>query len=123
LADWVYLTSDNPRTEDAGAILEDMLEGVPADAAVRGEGFGPTRTRRSDAAGHPRVIVIADRGRAIARCIQDAESNDTVLVAGKGHEDYQIVGCTKRHFDDREHAAAALARWEQQREAPCPQST
>ncbi len=100
LADRVVITSDNPRTEDPDAIIADMLEGV---------------------SGHEtRVDVIADRAAAIASAINVAEPQDTVLLAGKGHEDYQIVGTTKRHFDDREHAAAALRQREKDRPSSCP---
>ena len=91
LADRFYATSDNPRTEDPQAIVEQMLAGVPAG--------------RRD-----RVVAIVDRRAAIGQAIADASAEDWVLVAGKGHEDYQIVGTTKVHFDDREEAAAALAR-------------
>lgn len=90
LADRLYATSDNPRTEDPQAIVDQMLAGVPAG-------------RRGS------VAAIVDRRAAIARAIADAGVDDLVLIAGKGHEDYQILGATKIHFDDREEAAAALA--------------
>jgi UDP-N-acetylmuramoyl-L-alanyl-D-glutamate--2,6-diaminopimelate ligase len=54
--------------------------------------------------------VIADRATAIATAIQRAQPGDGVLIAGKGHEDYQIIGTEKIHFDDREQARAALAQ-------------
>lgn len=91
LADRFYATSDNPRTEAPAAIVAEMLTGVPAD--------------RKD-----RVVVRVDRGEAIAEAIAEAEIDDVVVIAGKGHEDYQIVGAHRLHFDDREQAAAALAR-------------
>jgi UDP-N-acetylmuramoyl-L-alanyl-D-glutamate--2,6-diaminopimelate ligase len=56
------------------------------------------------------VKVIADRATAIATAIQRAQPGDGVLIAGKGHEDYQIIGTEKIHFDDREQARAALAQ-------------
>jgi UDP-N-acetylmuramoyl-L-alanyl-D-glutamate--2,6-diaminopimelate ligase len=87
LADAVVVTSDNPRTEDPQRILDDVLAGIPAAVS-------------------PRVEV--DRGRAIAEAIGAAQPDDLVLIAGKGHEDYQILGTTKVHFDDREEAARAL---------------
>jgi len=87
LADEVVVTSDNPRTEDPQRILADVLAGIPADITYR---------------------VEADRARAIAEAINAAQPDDLVLIAGKGHEDYQILGTTKVHFDDREEAARAL---------------
>jgi UDP-N-acetylmuramoyl-L-alanyl-D-glutamate--2,6-diaminopimelate ligase len=95
-ADRVIITSDNPRTEEAARIIEDILAGVP-------DGF---RAGAGD-----RLTVEADRAKAIAMAVAHAGPDDVVLLAGKGHEDYQIIGKTKHHFDDREHAAAALARW------------
>ncbi len=88
-ADAFYATSDNPRTEPPEQIIDDMLAGIAqADRA--------------------KVIREVDRATAIARAIADAHVDDIVLLAGKGHEDYQILGTTKIHFDDREHARAAL---------------
>jgi UDP-N-acetylmuramoyl-L-alanyl-D-glutamate--2,6-diaminopimelate ligase len=87
LADQAVVTSDNPRTEDPQKILADILEGIPA-------GTNP--------------IVEADRRVAIGMAIAQAHPGDTVLIAGKGHEDYQILGTEKVHFDDREEAEAAL---------------
>jgi UDP-N-acetylmuramoyl-L-alanyl-D-glutamate--2,6-diaminopimelate ligase len=87
LADRVVLTSDNPRTEDPRQILEDVRAGIP-----EGSEF----------------LVEADRAKAIALTIAQAEAGDLVLIAGKGHEDYQILGTTKIHFDDREEAEKAL---------------
>jgi UDP-N-acetylmuramoyl-L-alanyl-D-glutamate--2,6-diaminopimelate ligase len=89
LADQLVLTSDNPRTEDPQQILDDVVAGIPA-------GIG--------------LEVIADRATAIATAIRSAGPGDLVLLAGKGHEDYQILGTTKVHFDDREQAALVLAQ-------------
>ncbi len=86
----VVLTNDNPRTEDPQQILEDMQQGV-----VPGS---PTET-------------IVNRAEAIRHAIHSAKPGDTVLLAGKGHEDYQILGTTKHPFDDRLHAAEALASY------------
>lgn len=94
LADEVIVTSDNPRTEDAQAIIDDILAGIPAE--------------RKHA-----VTVIPDRAQAIRRAIMHAHVADTVLLAGKGHEDYQILGQEKHPFDDRQHAVRALARWQE----------
>ncbi|HEY0191051.1 MAG TPA: UDP-N-acetylmuramoyl-tripeptide--D-alanyl-D-alanine ligase, partial [Kofleriaceae bacterium] len=86
LADLGFVTSDNPRTEDPPAILDQILVGIPRPFAVD-----------------------VDRARAIRAAIGEAVPGDVVVIAGKGHEDYQILGTTKHHFDDREHAAAAVA--------------
>jgi len=96
-ADVVVLTSDNPRTEDPQQILDDAAKGfAPHADAERREASGTEQH------------TIADRAEAIRFAINVADANDTVLIAGKGHEDYQILGTTKHHFDDREQAAAAL---------------
>ena len=92
LADQVVVTSDNPRTEDPQQILRDVVAGIPEGTALQ---------------------VEADRAGAIATAIASAGGSDLVLIAGKGHEDYQILGTTKIHFDDREEAEKAL------RERPC----
>ena len=87
LADRVVVTSDNPRTEDPDQILDDVVSGIPAGCDLQVDG---------------------DRARAIAMAIAEAGVDDLVLIAGKGHEDYQILGTTKVHFDDREQAETAL---------------
>jgi UDP-N-acetylmuramoyl-L-alanyl-D-glutamate--2,6-diaminopimelate ligase len=87
LADRVVVTSDNPRTEDPLSILNDVVAGISAGTDL---------------------VVEVDRARAIALGIAAAEPCDLVLIAGKGHEDYQILGTTKIHFDDREEAERAL---------------
>lgn len=95
LADVAVLTSDNPRTENPQQILNDAIAGV-------------------DENHRHKLVVEIDRAKAIESAILGASLNDTVLIAGKGHEDYQIIGTEKIHFDDREHAAAALKRWAEQ---------
>ncbi|HSF74147.1 MAG TPA: UDP-N-acetylmuramoyl-L-alanyl-D-glutamate--2,6-diaminopimelate ligase [Microcoleus sp.] len=87
LADLAVVTSDNPRTENPDRILEDVLAGIPATV---------------------KPIVMCDRAAAIRTAIIDAKPGDGVLIAGKGHEDYQILGTEKVHFDDREQARDAL---------------
>jgi UDP-N-acetylmuramoyl-L-alanyl-D-glutamate--2,6-diaminopimelate ligase len=89
LADRVVVTSDNPRTEDPAQILKDVVAGIDRPTGVE---------------------VIADRAQAIAHAISIAAPGDGVLIAGKGHEDYQILGTEKIHFDDREQARAALSK-------------
>lgn len=85
LSDYAVVTSDNPRTEDPVAIIDDILEGMKGDES--------------------KYTVIQDRESAIREAILGAKSGDLIVVAGKGHEDYQILGTTKIHFDDREIAA------------------
>ena len=87
LADVTVVTSDNPRTENPEQILQDVVAGIPHTV-------------------EPMVMV--DRAKAIATAIQEAQAGDGVLIAGKGHEDYQILGTEKIHFDDREQARIAL---------------
>jgi UDP-N-acetylmuramoyl-L-alanyl-D-glutamate--2,6-diaminopimelate ligase len=95
-ADLVVVTSDNPRTEDPQAIIDMIVPGV------RRGGMGEMK----DGSG---FAVDADRRRAIRAAVSAARAGDTLIIAGKGHEDYQILGTTKIHFDDREEAAAAFA--------------
>lgn len=90
LADRVYVTSDNPRTEDMQRILDDVMVGVTADI------------------GDKPITVEGDRHKCIQTAIAASQSGDTILIAGKGHEDYQIIGREKIHFDDREEAQVAL---------------
>ena len=89
LADALYVTSDNPRTEDPHAILDEVLSGL-------------TTVGRNSA------VVQVDRRAAIERILTDAAPGDVVLIAGKGHENYQIIGDEKRHFDDTEEAIRVI---------------
>jgi UDP-N-acetylmuramoyl-L-alanyl-D-glutamate--2,6-diaminopimelate ligase len=100
-SDVVVVTSDNPRTEDPDRILADIEPGV------RAAGMTPLAKPAPGARGY---VVEADRRRAIALAIGLARPGDVVVVAGKGHEDYQIVGTVKHHLDDREEVRAVLAR-------------
>lgn len=99
-ADLVVVTSDNPRTEDPAEIVAAIVPGV------RAGGKNELGVEATETDG---FVVEVDRERAISIALRAARAGDTVLVAGKGHEDYQIVGTTKRHFDDREVAAAVIA--------------
>ena len=81
-------TSDNPRTESAEAILDDMIAGVE---------------------GNDHYLRITDRRQAIRTASMLAKAGDIIVIAGKGHEDYQIIGTEKHHFDDREEIRAAFA--------------
>ena len=87
-ADIAILTSDNPRTEDPEKILDQMMEGVDSSA---------------------QVLRITDRRQAIRTAVMLARKGDIILVAGKGHENYQIIGREKLHFDDREELRAAFS--------------
>ena len=89
LADYVIVTSDNPRTEDPEAIIAEILPGF--------QGLDTP------------YVVIPDRREAIRWGIEHAQTGDTLVLAGKGHETYQIVGKTKYHMDEREIAAEILA--------------
>ena len=87
-SDLVIVTSDNPRTENPLKILSEIEVGLIETNCP--------------------YLIVPDRREAIHRAIQKAKSNDVVLIAGKGHETYQIVGGEKFHFDDREIAREAL---------------
>ena len=87
-SDYVILTSDNPRTEDPFAILAEIEPGTKETGCP--------------------YEVVEDRREAIARAIAQAQPGDIVLVAGKGHEDYQIIGRTKHHLDDVEEVRKAF---------------
>ena len=87
LADQVILTSDNPRSEDPASILRDIEAGTK---------------------GAPNVRTIADRTQAIVAAVEACALGDALLIAGKGHETYQIVGLKTLPFDDREVARDAL---------------
>ncbi|MBC8108212.1 MAG: UDP-N-acetylmuramoyl-L-alanyl-D-glutamate--2,6-diaminopimelate ligase, partial [Anaerolineae bacterium] len=90
--DVIYITSDNPRTENPKSIIDEIVSGLPADSAKSN-----------------RLFVDADRRSAIEKALTDAEPNDVVLIAGKGHENYQIIGTQKHHFDDVEEATRVLS--------------
>jgi UDP-N-acetylmuramoyl-L-alanyl-D-glutamate--2,6-diaminopimelate ligase len=88
-ADDVIITSDNPRTEDPQSIIDEIRTGLAVERA---------RT----------TLSLIDRAAAITEAVNRAGEGDIIIIAGKGHEDYQIIGTTKRPFDDRKVAAAAL---------------
>jgi len=87
-SDFCVLTSDNPRTEDPAAILLEVEVGIESGASS---------------------VSIIDRPEAVAYAVQMASPGDVVVIAGKGHENYQIIGREKIHMDDRELALAGLA--------------
>ncbi|PVV25719.1 MAG: UDP-N-acetylmuramoyl-L-alanyl-D-glutamate--2,6-diaminopimelate ligase, partial [gamma proteobacterium symbiont of Ctena orbiculata] len=90
LAERVVVTDDNPRSEASSEIIQQILAGMKQPERVR---------------------IEPDRRRAIRAAIVDASAGDLVLVAGKGHEDYQLVAGKVLHFDDREEVTAALEAW------------
>ena len=90
-ADRVIITCDNPRSEDPAAIIEEIRAGLSK-------------------AGDARAIVEPDRATAIALAIEGAQAGDVVLIAGKGHESYQVIGDERIHFDDVEVAADVMGR-------------
>jgi len=100
-SDRAIATSDNPRTEDPLAILSDVEKGLGGLRRV--EGSQLDRTERSYA-------MVVDRREAIELALDIARPEDTVILAGKGHEDYQIIGREKLPFDDRVEARQALGR-------------
>jgi UDP-N-acetylmuramoyl-L-alanyl-D-glutamate--2,6-diaminopimelate ligase/murE/murF fusion protein len=109
LSDLAIVTSDNPRTEDPRAILDEILPGILAQGvpAVDGRDAAALAGRAGKA-----FAAEPDRRKAIDLGIRAARPGDTVLIAGKGHEPYQIIGKQVIHFDDREEAAAVLAKLE-----------
>ena len=101
-ADIAIVTSDNPRTEDPASIVEMVRAGIRRTGVPE----LPAEAVSSAARGSHAEV---DRRAAIRLAAGAAAPGDVLLIAGKGHEDYQIVGTTRSHFDDREEAAAALA--------------
>jgi UDP-N-acetylmuramoyl-L-alanyl-D-glutamate--2,6-diaminopimelate ligase len=95
LSDLIVITSDNPRSEDPDRIIEEIQRGITPD------------TRRDSA---QRILSIVDRRAAIATAIELARAGDLVLLAGKGHEKYQVIGDEQAPFDDAAVAREALAR-------------
>jgi len=94
LSDLVVVTSDNPRDEDPARIIEDIRRGITVDTRKEG----------------PSVLAIEDRGEAVRKAIEAARPGDVVLIAGKGHEKYQIVGGRSLPFADVAVAREALGR-------------
>jgi UDP-N-acetylmuramoyl-L-alanyl-D-glutamate--2,6-diaminopimelate ligase len=88
LADQVVITDDNPRTESPAAIAAEVLGGIPAGVPV---------------------MVIHDRAEAIRSTLSRARAGDAVLIAGKGHEDYQLIGTERRIFSDQQVVRAVYA--------------
>jgi UDP-N-acetylmuramoyl-L-alanyl-D-glutamate--2,6-diaminopimelate ligase len=93
-SDICLVTSDNPRTENPNAIIQDILTGMKKNIFTR----------------RKKIIVQADRRQAIQQAIRLAQADDFVVLAGKGHETYQVLGQKKHHFDDHEEAKKALKK-------------
>ena len=89
------ITSDNPRSEDPNRVIEEVQRGITAD------------TRRDEG---QRLLTIVDRRAAIAKAVEIARPGDVVLIAGKGHEKYQVIGDRTLPFDDVAVAREALGR-------------
>jgi UDP-N-acetylmuramoyl-L-alanyl-D-glutamate--2,6-diaminopimelate ligase len=88
MADKAWLTSDNPRTENPADIINDVRAGMKTD----------------------KFSVVENREEAIYKACAELKDGDWLVIAGKGHEDYQIIGKTKHHFDDREIAVKAMEK-------------
>jgi UDP-N-acetylmuramoyl-L-alanyl-D-glutamate--2,6-diaminopimelate ligase len=106
LSDFSIITSDNPRTEDPMKIIEDIVHGIEKEAVP---GYSPEAIEKG--VGQRGYAVVPDRLSAIELAVSMAGINDIVLIAGKGHEDYQILGDRRISFDDRIVASKALENW------------
>jgi UDP-N-acetylmuramoyl-L-alanyl-D-glutamate--2,6-diaminopimelate ligase len=105
-SDVAVLTSDNPRTENPLAIMDEVRAGLLRVFPLE---WSPDQINATAAGG---FVTIADRREAIDFAVRHLGPGDLLLVAGKGHEDYQIIGCERTHFDDREELRRALTRLE-----------
>ena len=92
-SDLTIITSDNPRSEEPLSIIGEIETGARGAGAMEGEDY----------------LIIADRREAIMEAARISREGDTILIAGKGHEDYQIIGDMRTHFDDREEIEKAYA--------------
>ena len=108
-SDLTIVTSDNPRTEDPLEIIREIESGIRASKFTDIEQFRRIPEQRG-------YLILPDRRAAIAAAIALAGHADIVLIAGKGHEDYQIVGSRKFPFDDRMVAREELRLWQTGRE-------
>lgn len=99
LSDYVIITSDNPRTEEPSSIIAEIETGLLRESANKSDDY----------------MIIADRYQAISHAVSMAKAGDVIMIAGKGHENYQIVGTEKRHFDDKETVLEIIAKMEQRK--------
>jgi UDP-N-acetylmuramoyl-L-alanyl-D-glutamate--2,6-diaminopimelate ligase len=102
-SDLVFITSDNPRSENPFSIMQEIETGT------RKGGLKRLEWPASPGPGLSGYFLEVDRREAIRKAVSLADAKDIILIAGKGHEDYQIIGRTKKHFDDREEAALAAS--------------
>ncbi len=100
-SDIVFITSDNPRSEDPESIVEQIEEGVKKSGLLKRE--WPPDSGSPDKS----YFIEVDRRKAIYKAISMAEEKDVILIAGKGHEDYQIIGSERKFFDDRKEVLLA----------------
>ncbi|MCX5637944.1 MAG: UDP-N-acetylmuramoyl-L-alanyl-D-glutamate--2,6-diaminopimelate ligase, partial [Planctomycetota bacterium] len=105
LADFIIITSDNPRTERPEAIIEEIIAGFEKDPPIPSSALRATSDKR-----RATKIVEQDRRKAIELAIKTAERDDIVLIAGKGHETYQIIGTQKFDFSDKEITQQCLEK-------------
>jgi len=119
LADHVIVTSDNPRTEQPEDIIEDIVKGFDKTAWAEGPPYPPASiepvcAKASPGLRHPvssiEIVIEPDRKAAIQLAIETAGEGDIVLIAGKGHETYQIIGTERINFDDRKVAEECLKK-------------
>lgn len=111
LSDLAIVTSDNPRTEDPAKIIEQIRAGITVPE-LAGRVREYELTELAEGFGGKGFVTVENRREAIGLAVRLAKEGDLVLLAGKGHEDYQIIGTVKHHFDDREEAARAFAEME-----------
>jgi len=104
-SDITIITSDNPRTENPQDIIEQIEAGIDKKAIAR-----LTRQALIENGHNPAYAVIPDRREAIRTAVSLSKPGDILLIAGKGHEDYQIIGTTRHQFSDREEVSSALSR-------------
>ena len=102
-SDIVFITSDNPRNEDPESIV------MQAQVGVEKSGLAELKWPKDSMGEGPGYFIEVDRREAIKKAVSIANTNDIILIAGKGHEDYQIVGSERRFFDDRKEVALAAA--------------
>jgi UDP-N-acetylmuramoyl-L-alanyl-D-glutamate--2,6-diaminopimelate ligase len=105
LADFIIVTSDNPRTENPNDIIEEIIAGFEKGLPVRS-----TEVRNTQYAIRNTRIIEPDRKKALKLAIETAEKDDIVLIAGKGHETYQIIGTQKFDFSDKQIAQKCLKK-------------